>query len=75
MMATVKIVQVGEESGIVLPEDVLERLCVAEGDVLQIVESANGVELVRPGDDSAAQMKVAEKVMSKRRDVLKKLAE
>ena len=74
-MTTVKIVQMAGEPAIVLPVDVLRRLRVSEGDVLQIIESDNGVELVPSGNDSAAQMKVAERVMHEDRDVLRRLAE
>ncbi len=74
-MTTVKVIQVGSSTGIVLPKEVLERLRISKGDTLHIVETTEGVELAPYDPDFDAQLKVAEKVMRKRRDVLKKLAE
>lgn len=74
-MTTVKVVQFGDSSGIVLPKDVLQRLRVDQGDVLEIVETPNGVELVPSSEDAASQIKVAGEVMREDQDVLRKLAE
>ena len=74
-MTTVKVTTVGNSAGIVLPKEVLERLRVGKGDSLYVVETPDGVELTPYDPDFSAQMEVAEKVMRKRRDVLKKLAE
>ena len=71
-MTTVKIIQVGDSAGIVLPKDVLARLRVDQGDVLELVETPTGVELV---PSSEAQMKVAKEEMREDQDVLRKLAE
>ena len=72
---TVKVTTVGNSAGIVLPKEVLERLRVAKGDTLYVIETPDGVQLTPYDPEFAAQMDVAEKVMRKRRDVLKKLAE
>lgn len=71
-MATVKVIRIGSALGIVLPKDVLARLRVGQGDVLELVETPTGVELVPSRE---AQMKVAKEVMREDRDVLRKLAE
>ena len=74
-MTTVKVVQFGDSSGIVLPKDVLQRLRVDQGDVLEIVETPNGVELVPSSEDAASQIQIAGEVMREDQDVLRKLAE
>lgn len=74
-MTTVKIIQVGDSAGIVLPKDILARLRVDQGDVLEVIETPNGVELVPSSQDAASQIKVAKEVMREDQDVLRKLAE
>ncbi len=74
-MTTVKVTTVGNSAGIVLPKEVLERLRVSKGDSLYIVETPDGVQLTPYDPEFSSQMEAAEKVMRRRRDVLKKLAE
>jgi putative addiction module antidote len=74
-MTTVKITTVGSSTGIVLPPEVLARLRVATGDLLHVVEIANGVELTPYDPEFADQLAVAEQVMRSDRNVLKRLAE
>ncbi len=72
---TVKVTTVGNSVGIVLPKELLERLRISKGDTLHVAETPNGLEL-RPYDEELAkQMEVAEQVMRRRRNVLRKLAE
>ena len=74
-MTAVKVTTVGNSVGIVLPKELLERLRISKGDMLHVVETPNGVELTPYDEEFAQQMEVAERVMRKRRDVLRKLAE
>lgn len=74
-MTSVKVTTVGNSVGIVLPKEMLERLRINKGDVLQVTETPKGVELTPYNEEFAQQLDVAEKVMRKRRDVLRKLAE
>ncbi|MCG8449325.1 MAG: AbrB/MazE/SpoVT family DNA-binding domain-containing protein [Pirellulales bacterium] len=74
-MTTVKVTTVGNSVGIVLPKELLERLRISKGDTLYVAETPKGVELTPYDEEFAQQMKVAEEVMRRRRDVLKKLAE
>jgi len=72
---TVKVTTVGNSVGIVLPKELLQRLRISKGDTLHVAETPNGVELTPYDAEFAKQMEVAEQVMRKRRDVLRKLAE
>jgi putative addiction module antidote len=74
-MITLKVTTVGNSIGVVLPKEVLTRLRVSKGDTLQVVETPDGVKLTPYDAEFAKQMDIAERVMRKRRDVLKKLAE
>jgi len=74
-MTTLKLTTVGNSTGVVLPRETLERLRVAKGDVLYVVETPNGIELTPYNPEFAAQMETAERVMREDRDVLRKLAE
>lgn len=68
----IKITTVGDSPAIVLPKELLVRLRVGEGDVLHVTELADGLKLTA---FDPKQMEVAEGVMQKNRDQLKKLAD
>lgn len=74
-MASVKVVAVGNSTGVILPKDIVQRLRVKKGDSLYILETPNGIELTPYDREFEEQMEVAERVMREDRDVLKKLAE
>jgi len=70
-----KLIAVGNSTGVILPKELLEKLRVERGDELQVLETPDGVRLVGYDEEFARQMAVAEKVMRDDRDVLRKLAE
>ena len=74
-MASVKVVAVGNSTGVILPKEIVQRLRVKKGDTLYVLETPNGIELTPYDREFVAQMEVAESVMREDRDVLKKLAE
>ena len=74
MSAMLKIRAVGNSLGVVLPKDVLARLRMGEGDMLHVVETEDGVRLVRHDPEFARQMEAARKIMRRRRAVLRELA-
>ena len=69
-----KITAVGNSAGVILPKELLARLCVARGDALYATELPDGVKLTPFDPKLAGQMEVAERVMRKRRALLNKLA-
>lgn len=75
MTTNLKITAIGNSFGVILPKDVLDKLRVSKGDSLLAIETPNGIELTAHDPDVVRQMEVAERVMRKYRDVLKKLAE
>ena len=69
-----KVTQIGNSAGVILPKEVLTRLKVQKGDSLFVTELPDGVTL-RPYDaEFAEQMELAREIMRKRRNVLRELA-
>lgn len=73
-MTTLKLTQIGNSVGVILPKEVLARLKVEKGDTLFVTETANGVTLTAYNPEFEVQMEAARRIMKKRRDVLRELA-
>lgn len=74
MTKHVKLVPIGNSTGIIIPKEVLSRLRIGQGDLLSLGEVPGGIEL-RPSDpDFDAQLAAARAVMNKRKSVLHELA-
>ena len=75
-MATLKVITVGNSTGVILPREVLAKLKVERGDMLYLEEIPDGGIKLTPYDQEfAVEMDSAKRVMKKYRDVLRKLAE
>jgi putative addiction module antidote len=73
-MTAVKLTQVGNSVGVILPKEMLARLKLEKGDTLYVTDLENGFAL-RPHDpEFEAQMTAARAVMKRRRSVLRELA-
>lgn len=69
-----KLTQIGNSVGVILPKEVLARLKVQKGDSLFVTDLPDGVAL-RPYDQEfAEQMELARQIMRERRNVLRELA-
>lgn len=75
MSLKLKLTTIGNSVGVILPKELLEKLRVSKGDYVHALETPDGVQLVPWDEEFARQMDVAEKVMRKDRDILRKLAE
>jgi putative addiction module antidote len=75
MALTVKLIAIGNSTGVIFPKELLEKLRVERGDELHVLDTARGVEFSALNHELATQMDVAERVMRKRRNLLRKLAE
>lgn len=73
-MQQIRITEIDDALGIVLPREILKRLRVKEGDALYVVETPNGIELT-PHLEYARQMTIATKGMRKYCRALDELAE
>jgi len=74
-MTTLKITQIGNSLGIILPKEILTQLNVDKGDTLFVTRTPDGVAFTGYDPKIARQMEVARKIMRENRDALKKLAE
>ena len=73
-MHTLKLTQIGNSVGVILPKEVLARLKVEKGDTLFLTDSADGMRLTPHDPEFAKQMAVGREIMRKRRNVLRELA-
>ncbi len=74
MVKTLKLTTVGNSVGVILPEEILDKLRVGIGDTLYVVETLQGIEITPYRCNLGAQMDAAEEIMHEYRDVLRKLA-
>ena len=73
-MSALKLTQIGNSVGVILPKDILARLKVEKGDTLFVTDVEDGITL-RPYDPKfGEQMAVARDIMKQRRNVLRELA-
>lgn len=70
-----KITTVGNSAGVILPKELLARLRLKKGDELYALETPDGIKLTTYDPTFAQQMAVAEEIMRKDRDLLRKLAD
>lgn len=74
MTTALKLTQIGNSLGVILPKDVLAKLNVERGESLYVVDSPDGILLTPHDPGFAEQMKAARQIMKKRRQVLHELA-
>jgi putative addiction module antidote len=74
-MVSLKITQIGNSLGVILPKEVLAELRANKGDTLTLVEVPGGFRVAAVSDPHFdAQMAAAQKIMRKRRSALRALA-
>ncbi len=74
-MSALKLTQIGNSVGVILPKELLARLRLEKGDTLFVTEAANGAVMLSPYNaEFESQMLAARSVMKKRRNVLHELA-
>jgi putative addiction module antidote len=73
-MTTLKLTQIGNSVGVVLPKEILARLKLEKGDTVFVTDAPGGVTLTPYDREFEAQMAAARGIMKKRRSVLRELA-
>jgi len=74
-MSALKLTQIGNSVGVILPKEVLAKMNVGKGDTVYLTEAAHGGFNLTPYDDEfGRQMEAARRIMKKRRNVLRELA-
>jgi putative addiction module antidote len=74
-MTTLKLTQIGNSVGVILPKELLAQLGVDKGDTLFVTKTVDGVEIRKSDDQFERHMAAAREVMRENYDALKKLAE
>jgi putative addiction module antidote len=73
-MTALKLTQVGNSVGVILPKELLAKLGLQKGDTLYAIETPEGLRLTTSDPEFEAQMEVARKLMKRWRPVLRELA-
>jgi len=74
MHFTLKLTQIGNSVGVILPKEALAAMKLEKGDSLHLTESPDGFRVTQYDPEFEAQMKAAGEVMRQRRNVLRELA-
>jgi putative addiction module antidote len=74
MHFTLKLTQIGNSVGVVLPKEALAALKLEKGDTMYLTDSPDGFRVTAFDPEFDKQMKVAEATMKHRRNVLRELA-
>ena len=69
------ITKIGDESCIILPQEVLDRLNLHTGDTVQLTDTPEGLTLSPREDDVEETMRLTRQVMKEDHALLSKLAE
>ena len=73
-MTTIKIREIGNSLGVVLPKELIARLRVSKGDKLFVQETIDGIRLTPYDPEFQQQMEIANTVMREDRDALRALS-
>lgn len=65
-----KLIKIGNSTGVVLPKELLARLRLELGDEIFASETPNGLQLSAYNADFAKKMEMAETIMQEDRDIL-----
>ena len=73
-MVALKLVNIGNSVGVVIPKEQLAKLGLTKGDTLYAVETAEGLRLSPSDPTFEEQMAVARRIMKEHRAILRELA-
>ena len=73
-MTTLKLTQIGNSLGLILPREVLARLKLQKGDTVFVTDAANGVMLTPYDPDLDQQLELGREFMREYRDTFHQLA-
>jgi putative addiction module antidote len=73
-MSTLKLTQIGNSVGVILPKEVLARLKLEKGDAVFLTEAANGVTLTPYDPALDDQLRLGREFMREFRDTFHQLA-
>lgn len=74
MAATLKVTQIGNSLGLILPREIVERLRLVKGEEVSVVETAQGIEITPFDPDFAKKVEAARRITKRYRNALRELA-
>lgn len=74
MTKHVKLINIGNSTGVILPKEELTRLGLVSGDQVNLERTPDGVSLTKADEEFERQMAVARDVMVRWRGALRELA-
>ena len=74
MSEKIKVRKIGNSQGVVLPKEMLDRHGVAEGDMLYVIDTAEGIKLVPHDPDFEAVLESNRDYMKRHRNALHELS-
>jgi putative addiction module antidote len=73
-MTALKLTQIGNSVGVILPKEILARLKLEKGDTVFVTDAANGVMLTPYDPGLAEQLEAGREFMREYRDTFHQLA-
>lgn len=73
-MQVLKLIQIGDSVGVILPEELMAELGLEKGDTLYLTAGPDGMHITPFGSASSEQVDAARVVLQRRRAVLRELA-
>lgn len=73
-MHTLKLTQIGNSVGVILPKEMLVKLGLEKGDEIYVTDSPDGMRMTAHNPAFESQMRAARDIMKNRRAVLRELA-
>jgi putative addiction module antidote len=73
-MTTLKLTQIGNSLGLILPREVLARLKLQKGDTVFVTDAGNGVMLTPYDPDLDQQLEIGREFIQEYRDTFHQLA-
>ncbi|MBK6743919.1 MAG: AbrB/MazE/SpoVT family DNA-binding domain-containing protein [Hydrogenophilales bacterium] len=74
MHYTLKLTQIGNSVGVILPKEVLANMKLEKGQSVYLTEAPDGFRVTPFDPEFSEQMGLAEEIMQRRRHVLRELA-
>jgi putative addiction module antidote len=73
-VTALKLTQIGNSVGVILPKEILARLNLEKGDTVFVTDAADGFRLTRSSPEVEEQLAIGRRIMKDRRAVLRELA-
>ncbi|MBL1211408.1 AbrB/MazE/SpoVT family DNA-binding domain-containing protein [Geminocystis sp. GBBB08] len=73
-MFKLKVITIGNSTGVVLPKEVLAKMHIEEGDNFYLIPTPNGFEITPYNPEFEQEMDTARQVMKQYRNALRELA-